>query len=112
HRYIHSFPTRRSYDLFKVPENYFEGMESKVLDKIKNGSKTKVYFFNKTSFKYTSIAAVLSIFIYFNLPNKKVIEKTSELTFNNIDTTELLAYESNVELSDEEFESWVPNYAI
>jgi hypothetical protein len=99
---------------FKVPDNYFEEVEDSVLNRLKKGPKTKVFFLFSKGFRYSAIAAALSLFLYFNLQKKDTqIEKnTPEITFNNIDSIELENYLANVEISDEDLISVLPTNLV
>lgn len=110
---------------FKVPENYFDNFENKILSKIEINKKSKVVpLFYKKQLWISSLAAVIlltiAIPVYFNSINNSAIENTTIenylsyqsnfTTFDiieNLDETDIKALESSFAVNEEAIESYL-----
>ena len=100
---------------FRVPEGYFEGFDEKVLERIRSGQTSPPVFVSvwrksRTWMVAASMAAILSIgYIAFRTAP---VDTPDKISFDDLDSSELLAFEEEVELSEEEFEEIIPAYTI
>ncbi|HEY1046447.1 MAG TPA: hypothetical protein VGF79_08405 [Bacteroidia bacterium] len=96
-----------------VPEGYFEGFEDKVLKRLESEKSPKFKVYIQRNLKYfAAVAASLAIFIGVYTSQNKHNAEDSNFSFNDLDSSELVAFEDNVELSEEEFEEFIPEATI
>ena len=98
---------------WEVPEGYFEGFEDKVLKRLEseNGPKFKVYIQKNLKY-FAAVAASLAIFIGVYTSQNTKNSDDINYSFKDLDSAELVAYENNVELSEDEFEEFIPEATI
>lgn len=92
---------------FKVPENYFENFEDRLLSQIEPKAEPKVIsLFHRKQIWISAIAAVfvalIAIPVYFN---SVTTEKISNQTLENYLTTEYNTYDLINNLSEEDIQS-------
>lgn len=92
---------------FKVPENYFENFEDRLLSQIEPKAEPKVIsLFHRKQIWISAIAAVfvalIAIPVYFN---SVTTEKISSQTLENYLTTEYNTYDLINNLSEEDIQS-------
>ncbi len=95
---------------FKVPENYFESLETRMMAKIESGSTEKeskvVSLFHRKQIWISAIAAIfvalLAIPVYFNSNTTENIESQ---TLENYLTTEYSTYDLIDKLSNEDLQN-------
>ena len=103
---------------FKVPENYFEQFEAKIMEQISNEKETKVVsLFYKKQVWISAIAAVfllaIAIPVYFNMASESSLDATTIENYlaqqQNVGITELskhltdddiIALEKNLSLNE------------
>lgn len=89
---------------FKIPENYFEQLETKIMEKVEPKETRVVSIFYKKQLWISSIAAILLVMIafpiYTNLAKNKTAIETS--TLENYLSSEFSTYELVDKLSDDD----------
>ncbi len=99
---------------FKVPENYFEEFDDQLIERIKlQQPEARPVFsvWKKKAWLAAASVAILSCITYIAYQGSGA-QPNQEISFNNIDADELIAYENEVELSEDEFEEMIPAYTI
>lgn len=95
-----------------VPEAYFESLEDKVFKRLKNErpkSKTRIINWRKPLAIAASLAAIVLITI---LSYRSARTEDTEISFNDLDSMDIVNFENNEELNDEEFEAFVPEAVV
>ncbi len=100
---------------FKIPDNYFEQFEAKMMEKISVEKETKVVsIFHRKQLIISSIAAIvliaLAIPVYFNMANENNLDAITienYLTQQNVGTTELTKH-----LTDEDIKTLESNLSL
>lgn len=97
---------------FRVPEDYFENLDERVFERLRTEQKPQLKVWKKTQtwLAAASIALLFGIGGYFFFRNSPVPDQ--QISFDSIDATELLAYENEAELNEEEFEEFIPAYTV
>lgn len=108
------FDNRYKNEIFKAPEGYFESFEDKVLSRLKSESEEKSRRPILRSYirPVIGIAASILVIIVIGLFSVKSAKDKVDITFNDLDSAEIANYVSNLELSDEEFEEFIPDYTV
>ena len=83
---------------FKVPDNYFESLDDKILDKVNHTPKVISLFTKRNLFYVSSIAAAF-VLMFNIIGNNKV------LTFDDLEMTSIENYLSEEDFSSYEFAS-------
>lgn len=107
---------------FKIPENYFESFESKMMEKVTTEKEPKVVsLFNKQIW-ISAVAAVfvalLAIPFYFNSVNNTTVETTTLENYltnelntyeivDNLTTEDILSLENEVTFNDDAVENYL-----
>lgn len=108
---------------FKIPENYFESFESKMMEKVTTEKEPKVVsLFYRKQIWISAIAAVfvamLAIPFYFNSANNTTVETTTLENYltnelntyeivDNLTTEDILSLENEVTFNDDAVESYL-----
>lgn len=100
---------------FKIPDNYFEQFEAKMMENISVEKETKVVsIFHRKQLIISSIAAILlialAIPVYFNMANENNLDAITienYLTQQNVGTTELTKH-----LTDEDIKTLESNLSL
>jgi hypothetical protein len=94
---------------FKVPDKYFENMESQLTDRLyPSTQKWKVYIG-----KAISIAASIVVLISIGTLSYKSSQKQdTPISFSDLDSMEIVNYTSSIEITDDELEELVSEQAI
>lgn len=96
-----------------VPEGYFEGFEDKVLKRLESERVPKFKVYIQKNLKYfAAVAASLAIFIGVYTSQNAHNNDDIHYSFKDLDSSELVAFENNVELSEDEFEELIPEATI
>lgn len=100
---------RYKNDGFKVPDKYFEKLESGLSDQLyPRKNKWQMYFG-----KAISIAASVTIVICIGILSYKSTQtKEKEISFSDLDSMDIVNYTSSIDISDEELEDLVPEQVI
>jgi hypothetical protein len=99
---------------FKVPENYFDNLESQVFRKINPLKAQPVLsvWKRKTTWLAAASVALIAGVTYISFNTQPPSDYGSDISFENIESSELLAYANDVDISDDEFEDFLPATAI
>lgn len=93
---------------FKVPEQYFETLEERVVEKLYTKTRFKVDI-NRIIAIAASIIIVIGIGV---LSYNSNTNDSESITFNDLDSSDIAAFENSVEFSDEDIEELVSDYTI
>ncbi len=93
---------------FKVPEQYFETLENRVVEKLYGKTQFKVYI-NRIIAIAASIVIVVGIGL---LSFRSNTNDNKSITFSDLDSSDIAAFENSVEFSDEDIEELVSDYTI
>ncbi len=99
---------------FKVPEHYFEDFDHKVLERLREMQekpKPGLRVWKKQAWLVAASMALISAIAYIAYQTAPVTNQ-EQLSFDNLDPEELIAYENEIELSEDEFEDIIPAYTI
>lgn len=99
---------------FKVPENYFDDFESQVfrkIDPLKTQPVLSVWKRKTTWLAAASVALIAGV-AYISFNTQQPSDYSSDISFEHIESAELLAYANDLEISDDEFEEFLPASAI
>ncbi len=94
-----------------IPEGYFEQLETNVLNRLKEESsagKAKVVYWGKI----VSIAASVAIVVMITIFSIRSAKDENEISFNDLDSMDIVQFENSVEFDDEEFETYVQDEVI
>ncbi len=99
---------------FSVPENYFDGFEDKVMNRIHAENKEKPIKITPFRNLYWGIAASILLagftFLLFKTDNR--FQNMAKVSETEPDAIELIAFENSIEVSEEEFEEIIPDAFI
>ncbi len=109
---------------FKIPENYFEEFENKIMNQISEEEIKVIPIFRKKNYWYAAVAAVfvlgISIPMYLNFSQKNTIVNDNYLTYNYIEDLEdiekyltdddIVALEKSIIIYDDQMKNEIEEY--
>lgn len=102
---------RQEFD--DLPAGYFEQLDDRVINRLKNEPVPVIPFYRKKSFYLVSVAASLALLLgVFSIFQGQNHQDETEISFSNIDSAELVAFEESVDLNDEDFEAIIPEATV
>ena len=94
---------------FKVPDNYFENMETQLTKQLyPSTQKWKIYIGKAISIA-ASVAVIISIG---TLSYKSSQKQDTPVSFSDLDSMEIVNYTSSIDITDDELEELVSEQAI
>jgi len=101
---------------FKIPDNYFEDFDQKVFAGIHQQNTEPLpqlrFWKKKTIWMAAAGFALISGLSYIAYQTTPATTTQQEISFDNLDPNELMEYENDIELNEDEFEEIIPAYTI
>jgi len=97
-------------EFWTMPEGYFDHLEDRVIEQIKPASiQSKKVVSMHSIF---AVAASVCIVVLITVLSIRSVSEDNEISFNDLDSMDIVQFERNVEFDDEEFESFVQEEVI
>jgi hypothetical protein len=98
---------------FKIPENYFENFEDNVMNRLQKDhlNKKPIFFSHKIFWPIAATILLAGLSIIF-LNKESHVSDSKAIDFSSLDSTEINAYLSSLEISDAEFLDFVPETLV